>query len=288
MGTFYSGGNYKDIVEEQYIQGFVMENGNKIPLKKATSKYNIDFIHKLNSISTDFYSIITAEHIAIKLLRMNSEYDKGEEGNLWALIKAQSGTIRYNRLLKKALKTYIVDRKSVYNSIKNAIAKQEDRVARNSDLVVNLLKDYGLSDIIELVEKENNMAFLEHIKDYTDKIGKTLIFGVNNTDEDEIKEYYSSIEDAYINYLKDLAKINNITLDNAISERLKVNRQFREKIKEDIKQDKRATKDLKIARLIKESLDKDNLKLSRELNSDRFHPPKKLDIHTIETLYKKL
>ena len=265
-----------------------MEKGNKIPLRKATSKYNIDFIYKLNSASTNFCSIITAEHIAIKLLRMNSEYDKGEEANLWNLIKAQSGTIRYNRILKSALKTYIIDRQSVYNSIKQAIAKQEDRVTRNSNLVMDLLKDYGLDNLIEIVEKENNMSFLEHIREYTDKIGKTLIFGINNTDENEIKEYYSSIEDAYIDYLKEVASRNNLSLDNTISDRIKVSRQFREKIKDDIKQSKQIEKDLKTSEIIKEALTEDNLKLNRELNSDRFHPPKKLDMHTVETLYKKL
>lgn len=288
MSTFYKGNGVRNMVIEHYFDGFVMENGQKVPLRNAASKYNIEFINRVNKLNTEFYTIMVAEKIAIKLMKINENCYYGEVNNLWNLIKSQSGTIRYNKLLKKSLKKYIVDKQIVYTNIRKDLEKQDDRVARNSKLVIDLLKDYGLAHIIELVEKENNISFFEHIKAYTDEIGKTLNFGTNNDNDEEVKAYYESIENAYIDYLKQLADKHNLSLNCSISDHLEKHRQMVESKKQQYKEEKSLVKEAELNKQINDALNNDNITLSRELNCDRFGKLTRFTRETITETYAKI
>lgn len=286
MGTFYKGYKQKNIVLEQYFQGYVTENNKKVPLKEGTTKYNAQFIQDINRLNSSFYSIMEAEKIAIKLLKMNSNYNEAFGSNLWNLIKAQGGTIRYNKVLKKALKSYRVDRQIVYDNIKRDIVKQEERVKRNSELVLSLLKEYGLGQIIDIIEKENNVTLFEHIKLYTDNVGKDLTFGANRDDIEEIREYYESLEDSYIDYVKEIASKNGLNIDNEVSDSFKEKIELMEEKKKRIKKEQKERKvEAKYNKSL-QALSNDNMELQKEINSDRFGKRDRLSYEITSDLHR--
>ena len=271
MGTFYRGNSLlNNKVVENYLDGKYFNNSTKametIPV--GINKYNLAFLDQLTESSKDFYTLIITEKIAIKLMQLNSNKNEAEIRNLWNLIKSQGGTIRYNRVFRKALKKYGITKKVLYNEIEKEINKQKDRVIRNRALIISLLKEYGLGSLLEIVEKENGMNICEHIKDFTLKHDLDIAAGVNRDDSDELKEYYENIENTYIDYLKDTASKYGINLDNAIADDLLKHREIVDKRIQDIKQSKADKKELDKRLMAFEAMDKDNSGLFNDLNRD--------------------
>lgn len=228
MSTYYKGSDLlKDRVIENYLRGFRLEKGIKHPISTKINKYNVNMIGCVNELNTSFYKIIIAERVGIRLIEMNSNHKNNEIGNLWNLIRSQSGTIRYNRVLKHALKNYAIDNQDLYNRLKREITKQQDRVSRNEKLMLGLLNDYGLGKVIGLIESLAGMKLTEHIFFYTSELGKDLAYGSNHEDTEDVKTYYNDIIDGYVEHIKSLCDNHGLSLDNEISEELTYTRELK-------------------------------------------------------------
>lgn len=214
--TFYKG-HGQDIVILNYTNGFFREqSGMKTMIASGTNKYNIKFIGDINELNMIFYSLILAEKVAIKLMKMNDDNYHGEIANLWNLIKAQSGTIRFNKKLKHALKEYKIDRKDVLKKINADITSQYERTARNETLLRELLTDYGLDFIVKMIEEESGMSFVKHITEFIQS--GELVPDVDKT------EHYEIMTNRYIERLIQMAESVGKSLNNDVSDALKNHR----------------------------------------------------------------
>lgn len=245
MGTFYKGNNIlNDRILDNYLKGIYIDpKGNKEIISNKINKYNVETIKHVKELNCQWYPLIMLEQIAIKLMKLNSDSSSYECRNVFNLIQSQSGTIRYNRLFISTLKKYAIDKQKVYDSINKAIGKQEERLDRNEKLIMTMLKDYGLGDIIELVEKSNNMSIKEHIYLFLEEQEESIdvIFNVDNK-EDKVK-YYDKLTDSYISYISNLAEKNGISLNNDLSQSILEHRQL---INDRIQKQKEENKERKL------------------------------------------
>lgn len=290
--NFYRGCKLlQDKVLQNYINGIYKEkDGTTVHLSSKVNKYNRTLIADLNDLNKTFYAIIVAEHIAIKLMKLNSNVNTGETRNIWNLIKAQSGTIHFNAALKHALKKYAVDKQEVYNSIRKDIKSQQERVLRNKKLLLDLLNDYGLGTLIEIVEKENNMDLIEHIIFYTDTVGINLTVGVDNKDKEkeDLINYYDTIENKYIEHLKEIAQKHNLNFDNVISEKLLQHRKLVEsKINASKEREKQYKKDLHYNNAIS-YMSNDNVILQKDIVSGCYDEKKRLSLKKATDIHSRI
>lgn len=268
MTTFYKGakGNsLKDKVLQNYIDGIYINKYNQTEkLTADINKYNKKFIKEINNINTDFYMLTIAERIAIELFKLNSNHKYSELNNLYRLISAQINTIKYNKVLRTALYTYGITKQSIFNQLELSINMQKGRLDRNKQLLLSLLDDYGLTNIIKLIEEDNNTTFLEHVRLYV-----VLLYKESNNHTDYIdKEYYDELVNSYIQYVKDLASKQNINIDNNISESLLKHREILkdriDKANKELRESKEKEKAAKQLNLIEE----DNTLLNNDINSN--------------------
>ena len=295
MGTFYRACKLlTNKVISNYNEGkyFNEKTHSMELLTQGTNKYNLQFIKEVKDISTDFYVLITLEQIAIKLMKMNSNSNEAEIRNLWNLIKAQAGTIRYNRLLRHSLKTYAITKKKLLDELTGEMYKQRDRVKRNNTLIIQLLRDYGLGKIIDLVEKENNTTIFEHIKQYALNNDYDMVRGLNiGKDEDkteELNNYYSQIQDSYIEYLRTLAQAHNLSFDNEISAELTAHRELIQERSRQIDEAKAKERADAKSTEAYTAMDKDNAKIFSDLNSNWWENTKRMGQTTAEHLRSRL
>lgn len=270
MGTFYRGCKLlSNKVVANYNEGKYFNESTKL-MEKITdpiNKYNQQFLIELKDISADFYTLITTEKIAIKLMSMNSNANQGDICNLWNLIRSQGGTIRYNRVLRKALKTYGITKKKLFDELTIELNKEKDRVLRNRQLVLQLLRDYGLGKMLDIIEAEHGMNMCEHIQEYLLSKDLNIGIGLNKEDTDELKKYYEKLEDTYIDYLRELANKNGINFDNAISESLLNHRSIVEEKHQQILREKAQKKEDDKRGTALASMDKDNSGLFHDINA---------------------
>lgn len=271
MSTFYKSckelQSADTIVVNNFMKGFIIIDHNKTHISNQLTKYNLEFIRTLNSINMEFSAILMLERVALRLLEMNTEYTKGERVGLINLMSSQVKTIRYNRMLIGALKKYSVNNQIVYDGLVKNLCRQKDRIKRNRELILELMRDdYGLSSVINLVEKENGIEFTQHIANYTN-MHRGRIEGVE-IDSNDFKSAYSSMANEYVEYIKQLAYKNNMSLVGDISESLRVRKQLKEQELAINKQKQKDYRDDKRRNIALNSIRTDNSRIQGILNGD--------------------
>lgn len=274
--SFYSGGFFKDLVIKDYMEGlYLRKDGVKIRLEQKMSRYNREIIDDLKRLNTKYYSVILVENVATDLIKINSNYRSHELGNVWNLKKAQSGTIKFNRALRKALETYVVDRQKIYDHLKEEVRLEDERAERNKKLVLELLREYGLGRLIDLVKEETGLDLTEHVYKFVndEKISNEAIEGSVETDDVGNKHanevaMFRNIMDKYTKFIREISTKNGIEIDNEITESLEKSRKAHDEkikaIKDSNKAEIKRQKDEKYKELAKI----DNIKIQNDLDKD--------------------
>lgn len=236
MANFYKGNNLlanKNL--EAYLNGYeyikVGQYTKKVPLKGGTTKYNYNFIMETKQLIYD-YSCLLRLDFCIKSILSKFDGSDGDISNIWRLIKAQSGTVRFLRLLCDSLKKYKVCTQTVYNTIKADLRITRERYDRNLSLLHNLLKDYGLDEFVDFIERKTGKTIFDNIFDF---------YNSHNVDVTEIiddKEKCNLLDNMYIEYMYQIGKENNLDLEKGISERLQISREVRKIAKENLDKEK--------------------------------------------------
>lgn len=256
---------YKDTVLDNYIKGRrKLKNETYEALGNKINKYNKNFLEEINSINFSFYKLVRASTVAIHLIQ---EYytDKSEVNIIRNLIRAQSDTIRFNRLFKKALSTYEIKYDTVLKAIQNDIKSQYSRVNRNSMTLISLLNDLGFKDMLNVIEKEISMTFVEYINNLeeTSSIEKPNLI----TDEDK-QAYYDSLTSYELEQLHSLMDKHKVKVDTTLSESIKRSRKKRDDIKEEIQIGKQVDKDIKILDKINNKFTLNSSNLQHDMLAD--------------------
>lgn len=274
--NFYSGCNImKDFTLDNYIKGVYYDKklGRKIPIPEGANKYNKQFILQLNDLNIQFFGLLRADSILVKLLKMHEHTSYGDLNILYNLMRAQGGTIRYNKLLKSALKKYAIQKQEIYNTIKKNLTTQEDRVIRNKKLINDIMSDFGLECLKEFIQETTGKDIVDDILQFALDNDKDIDFkGRTDVDEEtqkkEVQSYYDSLDNEYIDYLLSNAKNNGVELFKTISDSLEQHhdrqeqrafeRKQREKeYKQQVKQNKALT-----------AINNDNCKLNIAINAN--------------------
>lgn len=286
--SFYKGNKLlSSKVISNYIDGFYMNYstgiGIKEPLNNKVNKYNKELIGKLNDFNSSFYSIIMLDKLTLKLIELNDNFSYGDKKNIFRLMYAQGGTIRYNKLLKNALRTYGITKQKILDELNTDIAKQQERIDRNKRLLIELWEEYGISKLLKIVEKENNKSIFDIIMNFIDE----KLVGVIITD-DNIDTVYDNIVEEYVTYLKEVANKNNIDINGEISESLVKHREYRNKIREEIREeDKQRKLNERIATATK-VIYEDNIKIQNDINTDDECKLQKLDFKKARKMLGKV
>lgn len=256
MGTYYKG--CKDIktksgyIVESFMHGFILTQGEKKRAENGCTKYNLEIIRRINSLQQSFRILIVVESIAISLLEMSPDCDEIEIQNIWNLMRAQSGTIKVNTFYIKGLKTYQVKHKEVYNALNTEIEKQEDRIKRNYLLIKELMSDYGLGDVLNLIKEDTGLDIFKHVE---------LLMDNKNTDD------YTEFKNEYLQYLNQLADKNNLSLTNFVSESLKRYRELRNSSLEETRNQIQDKKDREKYNKLLRIIENDNERIQRNINA---------------------
>ena len=262
-----------DLVVDNYIKGdyYDKKTGKRIKIEGGPNKYNKDFLMQLSDVNIQFFSLLRADSIVVKLLKMHEHKSGGEVYSISNLMRAQGGTIRYNRILKSALKTYGIKKQEIYNAIKKNIDSEKERVSRNKVLLYNLLDDYGLGSLNELIQKGTGRDLVDDILYFVNNNDVNTDFKSQKDDAElrkaEIDEYYENVDNQYIDHLLDIAKANNINLFSEISESLKDVHELRDKQAKARKEQQRQAKLLERKKIAEAYINNDNGLLSDAMNS---------------------
>lgn len=288
--SFYKGNTIlEDPVIKNYLKGLYSNKyGEKIPLKQGMNKYNIEHIKKVNELNYKFYRLILIEEVVLKLLNMNSEKSYGEKGNIYNLMKAQGGTIRYNRLFKKALKTYTIDRKDVNDSIIKDIEKQEQRVERNKIVLLSLLSDYGFDVLIQTIKIKTGMEIFDHIEYFFNQLELDIAYGADRDKTEATDKYYDNLTNKYTEFISTLATEEGIGLDNGISESLKAYRDRKYTAIKEMKEKKKEEKKNSERQMALNIVRDNNIKINNDLVCNEFDTPNILSRQYISGIVEKI
>ena len=204
---------------------------------------------------------------------MHEHTSYGDLNVLYNLMRAQGGTIRYNKMLKSALKKYAIQKQEIYDSIKRDLTTQEDRVIRNKKLINDIMSDFGLDCLKEFIQETTGKDIVDDILQFALDNDKDMDFkGQTDADEEtqkkEVQSYYDNLDNEYIDYLLSNAKNNGVELFKTISDSLEqhhnrqeqraLERKQREKeYKQQVKQNKALT-----------AINDDNCKLNIAINAN--------------------
>lgn len=206
---------------ENYLEGVRVNNkGLKEPLSKTLNKYNKELISKVNKLSSEFYKLVRANIVIVKIIE-RYHGDIPEIRNLSNIIYSQSGTIKYNRVFKRALMTYGITHKDVYQALLGDIAKQQDRLVRNIKISKMLLDELGLTEVYRVVEDTTSMSFEDYLShlEANNNIDKP-----NYLDEEAEKKYYDDLTNYQLGAVIGIIDSHRVNVDGTIQESLLNNR----------------------------------------------------------------
>lgn len=280
MTNFYKGNKLlNNGIVDNYIKGFYFDKdkGVKIPIQTGTNKYNAQFVSQLNELNIQFYALIRANNILLKLLKMHNKTENSDIGAIYGLMRAQSGTIKYNKILKNALKTYEIRQQKIYDEIKKELEVQQDRVVRNRSLISQNLSDFDLNCIKEFIStldgetdskyKNNNVYdIVDHILDYTDKYNKDIEYKPKLSDKTP-EEYYEELDNSYIKYLLENAETSGVDLFNQISDSLQHHHEVKTQQAIKAKQEKEERKAAERRNKALNTIGNDNSKINADINN---------------------
>ena len=274
--NFYSGCSImKDYTLDNYVKGLYYDKklGRKTPIPEGINKYNKQFILQLNDLNMQFFGLLRANSILVKLLQMHEHSSYGDLHILYNLMRAQGGTIRYNKLLKSSLKKYAIQKQAIYDSIKKDLSTQEDRVVRNKKLINDIMSDFGLDCLKEFIQETTGRDIVDDILQFALDNDKDINFkGQTDTDEEtqkkEIQSYYDSLDNEYINYLLSNARNNGVELFTQISDSLLQNHNLREQRSIERKQRQKESKQQEKQNKAISAISNDNCKLNIAINDN--------------------
>lgn len=274
--NFYSGCSImKDYTLDNYVKGLYYDKklGRKTPIPEGINKYNKQFILQLNDLNMQFFGLLRADSALVKLLKMHEHTSYGDLNILYNLMRAQGGTIRYNKLLKSALKKYAIQKQAIYDSIKKDLSTQEDRVVRNKKLINDIMSDFGLDCLKEFIQETTGRDIVDDILQFALDNDKDINFkGQTDTDEEtqkkEIQSYYDSLDNEYINYLLSNARNNGVELFKTISDSLEQHHNRQEQKTLERKQKEKEYKQQVKQNRALTAINNDNCKLNIAINAN--------------------
>lgn len=179
--SFYKGVKFKtqqDKVLQAYIDGYKLVNGCKVEIvsNHLKTKYNLYFRDKINDLIQQYVYIIILENIVIELMNKYNNPLNIYVSDIWRLIKAQSGTIRFLRKLRMAVNTHILDSNEICLAIKGDLRKTQERATRNLKYINNIIEDIGILGILQELANGDIMDYcLNNILDKNnDNLGTVI------------------------------------------------------------------------------------------------------------------
>lgn len=234
---FYKGNNILNNKNlEDYLNGvYYDKKGNKIPLEKGTNQYNYKFLMQTKELIYN-YSCLLRLDFCVKNILESQGAENADIYNMWRVIKAQSGTVRFLKTLSKALKTYKIKYQSILNAVKLDLKSTSDRYERNLGYLKMLMQDYGLTNFIKYIEDIKKVTIFDDIFNF---------FNSNSIDitEDNDKELCDKYDEMYIQYIYKTCSEHGIELEKEVSEAVKNHVQYRSKLAEQAKQLKEQAKE---------------------------------------------
>lgn len=228
-------------IVNNFMQGIYYNNSThtKELLSTNINRYNMNIVGEINELNSQFRQLIIVYDIIAKFISEHKDFSYGDARNIYRLMHAQSGTMKFNYLLKKSLKKYAVNKQIIYDQLKLNMKSQCNRVKRNKQLILQLLADYGMNNLADLVKEDTGMDIFEHADEFSNKLKENIVIV---TDEDE-KKFYNDIKDKYIEYLKELAVKYNVNIFEDISKTLEERRQLKIEKSLEIKQENKEIKE---------------------------------------------
>lgn len=230
------------ITVEQFLEGkhATWSKYNELilePLANGFTKYNQELLNEYKSMQKDFRCLITIQSMLISLISEYVPNSKGKVNNIWRIIHSQKGTIAYYGVIMKAIKQYKIQHQNVYDAIKADIAKDKERISRNTAFIDSSTIECGLNDLIEAIKKEFNETLFENAKRFSYEFvleNNSIIF-----DSDE---FFKKRDNAYIDYMRNIAKKHNIDLLELLTKAETTALERNAKIKNEIKKEKQDKK----------------------------------------------
>lgn len=226
-------GKYHDVTKdgmilEDFTEGFYIDRqkGVKVQLKTSPNKYNKDYIYKFNCMQEKYLALLLFARVTTLIIEGCEGYERVDTGIMYKLVQSYSGTINYNRVLKKALKVYGIDRKRILEALENNFMQESERAERNFRLIKEFYDEYNMTGLIELVSRDSGMSIEKH-----------LIYFLDNSirlENEGGKQYYDRVVNAYAEYMKSIALKNGVDLSGFVSDALKKHREYRHKVASDV------------------------------------------------------
>lgn len=242
----------KNPIIEEYIKGRRRLSKTKVELlDNSITKYNKEFLSNINELNGEFYKLIRADMIAIELINRYCTNAK-EIDNIRNLIRAQSGAISFNGMLKKALKSYSIKHSDIHKAIKDDIDKEYDRVKRNQQTLYVIFDELGISILLHKMKEVTGMDFVEYISyvEETYEIEKPIFDKFDEEARKQKAEYYSKLTEYTMELIQFFVSENNIDIKENISEALRLRREAYKKDKENKQKEKEDNKKDKILQRI--------------------------------------
>lgn len=212
---------FNNKITENYLMGIrVNSKGIKEKLSTNINKYNKEIIEEVSKINTEFYKLISTNKVLIKVIE-RYHGDISELKNISNIIYGQSGTIKYNRALKYALRKYGITHRDVYEALRNDIGKQKDRLKRNERIIRMLLDELGLLEIYKVVEDTTSMKFGDYLV-YLE--ANSNIDKPSCLDVEAEKKYYEDLTNYQFGAVIGIIDSHKINVDSTIKESLLNNR----------------------------------------------------------------
>lgn len=268
----------KDRVIKDYVNGVYFDNNLhcKVNIQEGVTKYNVSFIKDINVLMENYTNLIILDSIVLSVIEENVNKDivYGIKQNIFRLQHAQGGTIKWFRVLKKALSTYAIKKQDIYNAINKDIKIAQERLERNKSLLYEICIDFGLGPFIYFIEQEKGISIFEDINNFIE----------NNIDilrdnEGDKKDRYENLANKYKEYVLNLAKEHNLDIMKNISETAIKHYEYRQAISKELEskhKEENLNKKIELAKRRIEQLNVDlyNSIVSANENkflSDRFH-----------------
>lgn len=242
----------KNPIIEEYINGKRRISKTKVELlDNNLTKYNKEFLSNVKELNEEFYKLIRANIIAIELINKYCINAK-ETGNIHNLIRAQSETIKFNSILKKALKSYSIKHSDIHKIIKDDIDKEYDRVKRNQQTLYVIFDELGISILLHKIKEVTGMDFVEYISyiEETYEVEKPIFDKFDEEARKQKTEYYSKLTEYTMEIMQLFVSENNIDIKENISEALRLHREAYKKDKENKQKEKEDSKRDKILQRI--------------------------------------
>lgn len=283
----------RDPVLDAYFKGlyFNTKNHQNELLDKGINKYNAQLIGRINELNIEWRNLISYGNIIYRIIELNENHAYSDTINIHRLLHAQSGTIKFNKVLKKNLKKYKVNRQAILDSITRDLNLQDDRIIRNKNILTEVLNEYQLDKLIQIVENDSQVTLFDQVVKYVKELdtaeNRPKVIEDQDDPEKEsriYKEYYDNLYDSYIEHLKDIANKHNISLNSQVTDILVRHREVRNEIIKKITEEKNKDKEILKIKELSNRLLNENLKIQHDISTADFNSLQRLGPEQVKKL----